>query len=55
MMASRTTIAIPGLVRIKSGALERLGVYFGRVRVCGTGGWLDGLMDGMREIKASCS
>jgi len=30
MMASRTTIAIPGLVRIKSGALEKLGIYCSR-------------------------
>jgi len=30
MMISRTTIAIPGLVRIKSGALEKLGVYCDR-------------------------
>jgi len=30
MMASRTIIAIPGLVRIKSGALEKLGVYCDR-------------------------
>jgi glycerol-1-phosphate dehydrogenase [NAD(P)+] len=30
MMTSRTTIAIPGLVRIKSGALEKLGVYCDR-------------------------
>jgi glycerol-1-phosphate dehydrogenase [NAD(P)+] len=30
MMVSRTTIAIPGLVRIKSGALEKLGVYCDR-------------------------
>jgi glycerol-1-phosphate dehydrogenase [NAD(P)+] len=30
MMESRTTIAIPGLVRIKSGALERLGIYCSR-------------------------
>ncbi len=34
MTASPTTIAIPGLVRIKSGALEKLGVYCGR---CGFG------------------
>lgn len=30
MMAVHTTIAIPGLVRIKGGALERLGVYCSR-------------------------
>ncbi len=30
MMESRTTIAIPGLVRIKSGALEKLGIYCSR-------------------------
>ncbi len=30
MTTSRTTIAIPGLVRIKSGALEKLGVYCSR-------------------------
>jgi glycerol-1-phosphate dehydrogenase [NAD(P)+] len=30
MMESRTTIAIPGLVRIKSGALEKLGIYCDR-------------------------
>jgi glycerol-1-phosphate dehydrogenase [NAD(P)+] len=30
MMESRTTISIPGLVRIKSGALEKLGIYCSR-------------------------
>jgi glycerol-1-phosphate dehydrogenase [NAD(P)+] len=30
MISSHTTIAIPGLVRIKSGALERLGIYCSR-------------------------
>lgn len=30
MMESRTTIAIPGLVRIKSGALKKLGIYCSR-------------------------
>jgi len=34
MIASRTTIAIPGLVKIKSGALEKLGIYCSR---CGFG------------------
>ena len=30
MMESRTTIAIPGLVRVKGGALEKLGIYCSR-------------------------
>jgi glycerol-1-phosphate dehydrogenase [NAD(P)+] len=30
MMESRTSIAIPGLVRVKSGALEKLGIYCNR-------------------------
>jgi len=30
MMEARTTIAIPGLVRIKGGALEKLGIYCSR-------------------------
>ena len=31
-MASHTTIAIPGLVRVKSGAVEKLGIYCSRCR-----------------------
>jgi len=34
MMGSRTTIAIPGLVRIKGGAVEKLGIYCSRSGFC---------------------
>ncbi|MDD2310520.1 MAG: iron-containing alcohol dehydrogenase family protein [Desulfuromonadaceae bacterium] len=54
MIASRTTIAIPGLVKIKSGALEKLGIYcsrcgFGTVAVIAAGDLPAGIIAAARK------
>jgi glycerol-1-phosphate dehydrogenase [NAD(P)+] len=58
MMEARTTIAIPGLVRIKSGAVDKLGIYcsrcgFGTVAVVASGAIPDGIKESVRRALAT--
>jgi glycerol-1-phosphate dehydrogenase [NAD(P)+] len=58
MTEPRTTIAIPGLVRIKSGAVDKLGIYcsrcgFGTVAVVASGAIPDGIKESVRNALAT--
>ncbi len=58
MKEIRTTIAIPGLVRIKSGAVDKLGIYcsrcgFGTVAVIASGALPDTIKESVRNALAT--